>query len=324
MRRLLEHQKYQGRGRAAARARDAAQRRSGCVPTAASRRSRARTYEPEIEVDLFSLIAAFQAVLERAKPRPTVDAAVRADPDRRPDRAAAGAAVGNRGVRLRGSVPDVWSTRRRDRDVPGAAGDDPAEAGARVPVRRVRADPGLQVRDGRRGSEAIRWDMTEQDDEVSRQRAARSRAADGRKPTGRPTVQARAGQPEPVGPDRDRGTGTVSDELKAIIEALIFASPEPLTPKVALQAARHRAARGRRRPRSTRCSGTTRTAAADSSWSRWPAAIRSSRAPSCTSGCVGCSTSARRRSCRCRRSRRWPSSPTSSRSRRPRSPRFAA
>ena len=115
----------------------------------------------------------------------------------------------------------------------------------------------------------------------------------------------------------------MSDHLKPIIEALIFASPEPLTPKAlyklldgepkedvdaALEAVDGRLRRGRAGCRS----------------SRSPAATRSSRAPSCTNGCASCSTSGRRRSCRCSRSRRWRSSPTSSRSPRRRSPRSAA
>ena len=91
-------------------------------------------------------------------------------------------------------------------------------------------------------------------------------------------------------------------QLKAVIEALIFASPEPLTPrmlykllndepkedvKAALEAlkADYADRGGLHVPRS-------------------PAAIRSRRGPSTTSGCGGCSTSARRTSCRSRRSKR--------------------
>ena len=46
--------------------------RSGCGPTAASREIAGDEYEPELEVDLFSLLTAFQAVVERAKQRPKV------------------------------------------------------------------------------------------------------------------------------------------------------------------------------------------------------------------------------------------------------------
>ena len=48
--------------------------------------------EPEIEVDLFSLMAAFRQVIERARQRPRRDPAARADLDRDADRAAARAA----------------------------------------------------------------------------------------------------------------------------------------------------------------------------------------------------------------------------------------
>ncbi len=48
--------------------------------------------EPEIEVDLFSLMTAFRQVLDRARQRPARAAAARADLDRRPDRAARRAA----------------------------------------------------------------------------------------------------------------------------------------------------------------------------------------------------------------------------------------
>ena len=94
-------------------------------------------------------------------------------------------------------------------------------------------------------------------------------------------------------------------ELKAMLEALIFASPEPLTPK-AMYGCSTPSRRKTCRLRSRRSSRTTSGPAGCSS-SRWPAATRSSRARICTNGCAGSSTSARRRSSRCRRSRRSPS-----------------
>ena len=60
--------------------------------------------EPEIEVDLFSLMAAFRQVLERARAAAARAAAARADSDRDAHRAVAGAAVGDRRLRLRGAV----------------------------------------------------------------------------------------------------------------------------------------------------------------------------------------------------------------------------
>ena len=62
----------QGGRRTAARARAAARRRSGSGPTSASPQIAGDDYEPELEVDLFSLLTAFQAVVERAKQRPKV------------------------------------------------------------------------------------------------------------------------------------------------------------------------------------------------------------------------------------------------------------
>ena len=46
--------------------------RSGRAPTPGSRPSPASDYEPELEVDLFSLLAAFRQVLERARERPPI------------------------------------------------------------------------------------------------------------------------------------------------------------------------------------------------------------------------------------------------------------
>ena len=60
--------------------------------------------EPELEVDLFSLLAAFRGVLERAKAAAPRAAAARADLDRVADRGAADAPLRDRGLRLRGPV----------------------------------------------------------------------------------------------------------------------------------------------------------------------------------------------------------------------------
>ena len=55
---------------------------SGSGPTSASPTIAGEEYEPEVEVDLFSLMAAFKAVLDRAKQRPKVALPGRADLDR--------------------------------------------------------------------------------------------------------------------------------------------------------------------------------------------------------------------------------------------------
>ena len=72
VRRLLEHQKFKAAAellheRETLRARAASPRPDAAVAEVAG-----DDYEPELEVDLFSLLAAFRGVLERAKARPQV------------------------------------------------------------------------------------------------------------------------------------------------------------------------------------------------------------------------------------------------------------
>ena len=133
------------RGGAAARARSAARRAAHAARRArggrGGRRLRARARSRSLQPD--------GGVPGRARARLAQAAdgdSAGADLDRGPHRAAAVAAVGDRGVRIRGSVRG-W--RRVEavphRDVPGAAGDDSAEAGARVPGRRRRRDQNLQA-----------------------------------------------------------------------------------------------------------------------------------------------------------------------------------
>ncbi len=143
VRRLLEHQRYRHAAELLHERetlREAQwQRPDGRVAPIAG-----EEYEPELEVDLFSLIAAFKSVLERAKQRPKVALPGRADPDRDAHRAAARTAVGNRGLRVRRPVRRRVGEGRPDRDVPRAARDDSPEGRPGVPGRLVRADPDLQ------------------------------------------------------------------------------------------------------------------------------------------------------------------------------------
>ena len=143
----------------------------------------------------------------------------------------------------------------------------------------------------------------------------------GRAPEATPSRQERAdATPQPKTPSAAR---CELAQLKAIIEALIFASPEPLTPKAlykllddepkedvqaALDALKEDYERPRR-PAARR--GRRRLSDHD--------APRAARV-----GAAAVPRAHARRSCRCRRSRRWRSSPTGSRSRRPRSARSAA
>ena len=95
----------------------------------------------------------------------------------------------------------------------------------------------------------------------------------------------------------------MSDHLKPIIEALIFASPEPMTPKTLYKLLDGEpkedvdAALAAVRADYERPGGLQIVEVAGG--------YQITTGPSCTSGCASCSTSARRRSCRCSRSRRW-------------------
>ena len=79
----------QGGGRAAAREARRVRSAQWMRPDERVAEIAGEEYEPELEVDLFSLLTAFRAVVERAKQRPTVPRARRADLDRDADRAAA-------------------------------------------------------------------------------------------------------------------------------------------------------------------------------------------------------------------------------------------
>jgi hypothetical protein len=114
---------------------------------------------------------------------------------------------------------------------------------------------------------------------------------------------AERGAPDP-GADTAPEPLVPSAELKAIVEALVFASPDPLTPKALYKMLDNE-------PRELVDAALAALeedyeGEAACSSSRSLAASRSSRGPSCTSGCVASSTSRRRRSCRCRRSRPLP------------------
>ena len=103
VRRLLEHQKY----KAAAELlheRETLRSAQFMRPDASVAEAAGDDYEPELEVDLFSLLAAFRGVLERAnrRPRMVLPPEQISIEDAHP--AAAGAPVRDRGVRVRGAV----------------------------------------------------------------------------------------------------------------------------------------------------------------------------------------------------------------------------
>ena len=149
VRRLLEHQKYKAaaellheretlRERAVAPARRA---RRGDRRRGVRARARGRSLQPD------------GGVPGGARAREAAADGDAAAPSRsRSRRASSSCWRGSRRPRRAASRICSTTSRREgrpDRHVPGAAGDDPAEAGARVPGRRVRADPHLQARDGR-------------------------------------------------------------------------------------------------------------------------------------------------------------------------------
>ena len=154
VRRLLEHQKF----KAAAELlheRETLRSAQWTRPDGPITEIAGEAPEPEIEVDLFSLIAAFRTVVERSKQRPKVYLPSEQIPIEDRIEAAARQAVRDRRVRLRGSVRRRPDARRADCHVPGAARDDPAEAGARVPERRDGTDPHLQAGAAGRCAEAV-------------------------------------------------------------------------------------------------------------------------------------------------------------------------
>ena len=275
----------QGGGGAAARARDAAQRAvdaaDGPIAEIAG-----EAPEPEIEVDLFSLISAFRAVVERAKQRPKIYLPGEQIP------------IEDRIEQLMAQLSETEACGFEDlfADVQTRAGMIVTFLAMlemiRLKLIRVfqsgaMGRSGLQARaPGRRAQPLL-------DPNAS---PPRSRSSQSKRPSlqeNRRRTRVRPSQTDRRSADlRVAGAGDAED---------------------ALQAARGRAERGRGRRARGGARPTTRRPAV-CSWSRSRAATRSSRGPSCTNGSASCSTSGRRRSCRCSRSRRWPSSPTSSRS----------
>ncbi len=146
VRRLLEHQKFKA---AAELLHDRETLRSAQFMRPDSRVADAagEDYEPELEVDLFSLLAAFRGVLERANRRPPMVIPPEQISIEDRMRQVLGRLSETEALRLRGLVRR-WRRLAavHDRHVPGAPRDDPAEADSRVPVGRHRPDSRLQAR----------------------------------------------------------------------------------------------------------------------------------------------------------------------------------
>ena len=149
-------------------------------------------------------MAAFRQVLERARQRPRWS---RCRPSRSRSRRASSSC--SRGCRRptpaasRICSPTCRLARRHDRHVSGAARDDSAEARARVPA----------------GATSVRFAST----------SVRSSTA--RRSSGRHTHRHRPRRRSDAGRRSATRLGRSMSDLKAIVEALIFASPEPVTIK---------------------------------------------------------------------------------------------
>jgi hypothetical protein len=124
------------------------------------------------------------------------------------------------------------------------------------------------------------------------------------RPADAPSFDKAQEGPEPVerAQASPRPRRTLMEHLKPIIEALIFASPEPVTPKTL-----YKLLDGETEEdvdaALARCAPTT--SAGGLQMVEVAGGYQIVTRPSCTSGCASCSTIGRRRSCRCSRSRRW-------------------
>ena len=133
VRRLLEHQKF----KAAAELlheRETLRSAQWTRPDGPIAEIAGEAPEPEIEVDLFSLISAFRAVVERAKQRPKVYLPAEQIPIEERIEQLLARLSETEACGFEDLFADVQSRAGHDRHVPGAARDDPAEAGSRVPA----------------------------------------------------------------------------------------------------------------------------------------------------------------------------------------------
>ena len=163
VRRLLEHQKF----KAAAELlheRETLRSAQWTRPDGPIAEIAGEAPEPEIEVDLFSLISAFRAVVERAKQRPKMYLPGEQMPIEDRIEQLLARLSETEACGFEDLFADMQSRAGHDRHVPGDAGDDPAEARARVPGRRrsapirvyKRARPGRRAEAARRSREAPR------------------------------------------------------------------------------------------------------------------------------------------------------------------------
>ena len=145
VRRLLEHQKF----KAAAELlheRETLRSAQWTRPDGPIAEIAGEAPEPEIEVDLFSLITAFRTVVERAKQRPKVYLPGEQMPIEDRIEQLMARLSETEACGFEDLFADVQTRAGHHRHVPGDARDDPSEADARLPVGRDGADPRLQAR----------------------------------------------------------------------------------------------------------------------------------------------------------------------------------
>ena len=277
VRRLLEHQKY----KAAAELlheRETLRSAQFMRPDARVAEAAGDDYEPELEVDLFSLLAAFRGVLERANRRPRDGASRRSRSRSR---------IGCTQLLGRLSETEACGFEELFADGDGSRPFMIVTFLALLEMIRLKLVRVFQ----RAASAPIRV-------------YKRARPADAPHPIGDPTsvtMRRRCpmpnARPETRRPMTDDGSAPTpsppklkadrrgadlrvagADHAEDAVQAAADEPKEDVTAAIA-------GAEGRLREPARACSS-----------SKWPAATRSSRGPSCTSGCGGCSTSGRRRS----------------------------
>ena len=324
VRRLLEHQKF----KAAAELlheRETLRSAQWTRPDARVEAIAGDDYEPELEVDLFSLLSAFKRVLERARERPpvllppeqiSIEARIEQLLERLSETEACGFEdlfddVGERAasmivtflallemIRLklirvfqqaRSSAPFASTSGRGPQDAPHPIHDPEDEYKAHHPRRPDEPPTDEGERNERREpTESTTTRAIGRDAGRARHGSSDAPRRDGGR---RAAVRSRRGDRRGA-EAADGAVAAQGDHRGADLRVARAADAED-----AVQAAERRA-EGRRAGGGRGAAGRTTRARPGCTWPKWPAAIRSPRGPNCTSGCGACSTSGRRRSCR--------------------------
>ncbi len=198
--------------------------------------------EEMLEAGLYDLIAAFKELLDRRKALLAHEVEAEGPPvEERMERAARDDPRG-RVARVPGAVRLARHEGRDDRDVPRPAGARPPEARAGLPARDIRVDPGVPTDRAARRSAARsggvageRTDLAEKDDEKKKASALEAYVAGppvnepddvGEVPGVEPFSEARA-----LPLEGEEASVLPPQQIRAVLEALVFASPQPITPR---------------------------------------------------------------------------------------------